>query len=235
MRASVALLAACLAPGAGAALAVVGTRFIYPGDGSRLTVATRNLGDAPILVQTWIDDGRADVDPSVLRAPFMVVPPVARVEPHQSLALRVQSSGDALAQDRESRFWINLLEIPPAGASSDHMLRIVYRLRMKLLYRPPHLDGAPDEAPGRLRWTRDAQARARLSAFNPTPYYVTLTRVSWRGAPLALAGGALDIAPFARADLPLDERAGPEDGELLFDAVGDDGTQREYRGRLEPP
>jgi chaperone protein EcpD len=241
------LLTACIAPGADAALAVVGTRFIYPGDDRRMVVMTRNLGAVPILVQAWLDDGRADVDPSLLRVPFMIAPPLARIEPGQSLALSVQSLRDELARDRESLFWINLIEVPPTGASSDRTLRVVHRLRMKLLYRPPRLDGHAGDAPAQLRWRA---AAARLSAFNPTPYYVTLTRVVWRGVPLVLTGGMVDVAPFGQAEMDLPGRAGPGpdarcragagcdeagSGAVGYDAVGDDGTRHEYEGRLAPP
>ncbi|KVR18971.1 molecular chaperone [Burkholderia ubonensis] len=236
-RVVTAIFAVCIVPvAAHAALSVVGTRFVYSGDARALTIAASNAGDVPILVQIWLDDGNAGVDPSRLRVPFVVTPPIARLDPRQRLPIRVQSVGNELASDRESRFWINLLEVPPATLANDNTLRVAYRLRMKLLFRPPGLAGHPDEAPERLQWTHaGAQGRASLIAFNPTPYYVTLTRLLLRGEPVALAGGAVDVAPFGRADIPSDGRAGTPPGEIVFDAVGDDGRSREHRARLEPP
>lgn len=40
-----------------AALAITGTRFIYPANASALTVRVGNTGDAPILLQAWLDRG----------------------------------------------------------------------------------------------------------------------------------------------------------------------------------
>ncbi|WP_244136150.1 fimbria/pilus periplasmic chaperone [Burkholderia sp. BCC0801] len=218
-----------------AALYVVGTRFVYPGDAHAMTMLARNGGEAPILVQAWLDDGDANADPSHLRVPFVVTPPLARVEPAQSLSIRVQAVG-ALAPDRESRFWINLLEVPPAARAGDHTLRIAYRLRMKVLYRPAGLAGEADDAPNRLAWTRaGGSATAPVTAINPTPYYVTLTRLLLNGEPVALANGSVEVAPFDRVDVPIGADADTHAGDITFDAVDDNGASHEYRAALAPP
>ncbi|WP_052007245.1 fimbrial biogenesis chaperone [Burkholderia paludis] len=232
------LAAAAIAPAivslpAQAALSVVGTRFIYPGGARAETITARNSGSTPLLVQIWLDDGNANADPSGLRVPFVVAPPLARLDPQHALAVRVRAVGDELPSDRESRFWINLLEVPPAGPA-DNMLRIAYRLRMKLLYRPRGIDGDPRDAPDRLTWTYpDARARPVLVSKNPTPFYVTLTRVVLQGRPVVLAGGAVDVEPFGRAEIPLDAPPGPPADDIVFDAVDDGGRSREHRGRLD--
>ncbi|MCA7969381.1 fimbria/pilus periplasmic chaperone [Burkholderia sp. AU39826] len=222
-----------------AALSVVGTRFVYPGDARALTIFTRNDGDAPILVQAWLDDGDPNADPGRLRVPFVVSPPLARLDPGQPLTIRVQSLGGGLAADRESCFWINLLEVPPAAPAGEHALRIAYRLRMKLLVRPPSLDGDPDEAPNRLAWSHAganaAASPAPLVALNPTPYYVTLTRVLLNGKGAMPANTVMDIAPFGRVEIPVGTQAGAGPGEIVFDAVDDSGAAHEYRARLAPP
>ncbi|MFP3501855.1 molecular chaperone [Burkholderia sp. SIMBA_062] len=218
-----------------AALSVAGTRFVYPGDARALTIFARNGGDAPILVQAWLDDGDANADPSRLRVPFIVAPPLARLDPGQPLSIRVQSIGGGLAADRESCFWINLLEVPPAAAAGDHALRIAYRLRMKLLVRPPGLDGDPDDAPNRLAWTHaGTNAAASLVALNPTPYYVTLTRVLLNGERAGPANPVLDVAPFGRVEIPIGTQARTGPGEIVFDAVDDSGATHEYRAQLAP-
>ncbi|WP_254600239.1 fimbrial biogenesis chaperone [Burkholderia contaminans] len=212
---------------------MIGTRFVYPGDARALTIFARNRGHAPILVQAWLDDGDANADPSRLRVPFVVSPPLARLDPGQPLSIRVQSVGGGLATDRESCFWINLLEVPPAAPAGEHVLRIAYRLRMKLLVRPPGLDGDPDDAPNRLAWTHDGtQAASSIAAINPTPYYVTLTRLSVNGQPVVLANGAVDVAPFGRAEIPTGTQAGA--GVIVFDAVDESGVSHEYRARPAP-
>ncbi|WP_431822263.1 fimbrial biogenesis chaperone [Burkholderia sp. F1] len=233
--ATVAIALSIVSAPARAALSVVGTRFVYPGDARAQTIAVRNLGSVPILVQVWLDDGNANADPSSLRVPFVVAPPLARLDPQQALSVRVRAVGDELAPDRESRFWINLLEIPPAG-QEDNTLRIAYRLRMKLLYRPHGITGEPRDAPGRLRWMYSGtRPHPVLVPVNPTPYYVTLTRVVVQGRTVALAGGAVDVEPFGRTEIPFDAPHDAPAGEVVFDAVDDGGRSREHRARIEPP
>lgn len=236
VRAAVAACAASVGTINGhAALSVVGTRFIYPGDARALTIVARNGGAAPILVQSWLDVGDANADPDHLRVPFVVSPPLARLDPAQSLAIRVQSIGGDLPVDRESCFWINLLEVPPAAPASDNTLRIAYRLRLKFLYRPPGLAGDPDQAPSALTWTHtDQQDSPSIVATNPTPYYVTLTRVLLHGEPVALVGEAVEVPPFGLTRVPIGESSGVRSGEIVFDAVDDSGASQEYRRQLEP-
>ncbi|MDN7790908.1 MULTISPECIES: fimbrial biogenesis chaperone [Burkholderia] len=238
MRAAVVACAASVGAVTGhAALSVVGTRFVYPGDARTLTILARNGGADPILVQAWLDVGDANADPSRLRVPFVVSPPLTRLDPAQPLSIRVQSVGGDLSTDRESCFWLNLLEVPPATPAADRVLRIAYRLRMKLLVRPPGLDGDPDDAPKRLEWMHgDSHADSSIVARNPTPYYVTLTRILLNGEPVVLANGAVDVAPFGRAEIPTgmkaDAKAG---GAIVFDAVDDSGAALEHRARFARP
>ncbi|WP_420210958.1 molecular chaperone [Burkholderia aenigmatica] len=233
--AAVACAASIVAVTGHAALSVVGTRFVYPGDVRSLTILARNGGNAPILVQSWLDEGDANADPARLRVPFIVSPPLARLDPARPQAFRVQFVGGDLPADRESCFWINLLEVPPAVPMHGNALHIAYRLRMKLLYRPPGLAGDPEQAPNALAWARTGQPAApSIVATNPTPYYVTLTRVLLHGVPVALAGGAVDVVPFGQARIPVGAPAAEQPGEIVFDAVDDSGASQAYRARLEP-
>ena len=46
-------------------------------------------------------------------APFIVLPPIVRIEPGKGQSWRSVFNGSRLPQDRESLFWFNLLDIPP--------------------------------------------------------------------------------------------------------------------------
>ncbi len=37
----------------------------------------------PLLVQSWIDDGRDDTNPQELKLPFIITPPVSRIDPQK--------------------------------------------------------------------------------------------------------------------------------------------------------
>lgn len=66
-----------------------------------------------------------------------------------------------------------------------------------------------------------------------TPYYVTLTRLSVNGEPVVLKHGAVDVAPFGRAEIPIDRQIGA--GAIVFDAVDESGASHEYRAQAVPP
>ncbi len=65
------------------------------------------------LTQVWVDDGRVQNQPEKDAAPFIVLPPIVRIEPGKGQSWRTVFNGSRLPQDRESLFWFNLLDIPP--------------------------------------------------------------------------------------------------------------------------
>lgn len=228
---ALALLAPLLLLAAGsaqAALAVVGTRFIYPAGTASQTIRVGNGGEQPVLLQTWLDRGDPDADPSTLAVPFLLTPPIARIEPQGSVALQLSHSGEAMPADRESVFWINFLEVPPLPAGDGKLLKLTVRLRMKVLYRPSGLAGSAEQAIARLRWRLrpgtpgDVPA---LEARNDTPYFVSLAAVTLPRASVPLELGGLTVPPFASAALALPEGTGvlPAGTALHYQAAGDSG------------
>jgi P pilus assembly chaperone PapD len=161
-----------------AGVVINGTRIIYPAQSREVTVQVENVGDSPSLVQAWIDSGNQDQTPDNSDAPFVLTPPISRVEPGRSQALRVIFSGKDLPSDRESVFWLNVLDVPPsptgADASEQNYLQVAFRSRIKLFYRPQGLDGYANDAPKALQWTRVGD---RVRVNNPTPFNVTVAEV----------------------------------------------------------
>jgi len=148
---------------AAADLSIVGTRFIYPAGLAALSIRVGNLGTSPLLLQAWLDKGDASADPSQLAVPFVLSPPLSRLNPQQSSVLSLRHSGEPLPADRESVFWLNFLEVPSLQALSSNQLRVSYRLRMKLLYRPQGLPGRADEAVQQLSWSLQQGGKVRRS------------------------------------------------------------------------
>ncbi|MBO1014517.1 fimbria/pilus periplasmic chaperone [Achromobacter sp. SD115] len=235
-RKSAAGLAACLlmtgmAASAQAGLTVIGTRFVYPAQAKSLTIRTGNSEDAPILVQAWLDQERAQTrtDPSELPVPFVLTPPVYRLDPGERKALELRYTGEPLATDRESVFWINFLEIPSQPAAQRNRLQLSFRLRMKVLFRPPGLKGSPQEAPAQITWKYQATGNTdeswQLEARNPTPFFVSLARIELpaRDGPLRMDG--LTLAPYATSLYTLPAGHKPQAGTatLSYEAAGDAG------------
>ena len=93
---------------------VNGTRFIYPGNEKEITVQLSNNADRPALAQAWLDNGDADATPDTITTPFIITPPISRVDAKSGQTLRIKLGSSAgLAKDKETLWWLNLLEIPP--------------------------------------------------------------------------------------------------------------------------
>ncbi|HBO6312103.1 TPA: molecular chaperone, partial [Pseudomonas aeruginosa] len=141
-------------------------------------------------------------------------------------ALQLRHTGEPLPDDRESLFWVNLLEVPGREDGSGNLLLVSYRLRMKLLFRPQGLAGDPRAAARQVVWrlrpaVRPGQ-RALLEADNRSPYHVSLVRLELGEGDLAMSLGSVTLPPFALTPLSLPAVPG-EAARVHFDAVGDDG------------
>lgn len=158
-----------------AGVTISGTRIIFPGNEKELSIRTNNKGDKPALVQIWIDDGKANANLNTVKVPFLVTPPVYRVEPGKGQSLRLIYNGMALPQDRESLFWFNLLEIPPVNKNlpAKNRLELAFRTRIKIFYRPQNLKENSIEVFNRLQWSTvsDPKKGTGIKITNPTPYH----------------------------------------------------------------
>lgn len=152
-----------------AAVVIGGTRVIYNGDKKEASVSISNPGKNDVyLVQSWIENNDNNND----KVPFIVTPPLFRMEPNEENILRIVRAGGTFPEDRESLFWLNVKSIPAMDTEKmENVLQVVVKSRIKLFYRPGKLPGLPIEAYKKLTFTR---SEGKLQINNPTPYYITL-------------------------------------------------------------
>lgn len=237
-------LAACLAivatSAAHASVVLAGTRVIYPETEREVTLRLTNEGTAPALVQAWIDDGDANAAPDDTHAPFTLAPPLFRLDPRKGQALRIIYLQQPLPTDRESLFWLNVLEVPPMaadGAAQRNELQFAFRTRIKLMFRPRGLPGSADAAPASVRWRllRKADGQQVLSATNPTPYHVTFTVVeAGVGSAVHRNDAGAMAAPGATVEFPLGDavRGSVDAGEVRHVTINDFGAAVEGVSRI---
>ncbi len=213
-----------------AGIVIGGTRVIYPASESEVTLKLSNEGNEPALVQTWTDKGDPALRPAEQGAPFLVTPPMARVEPKKAQTLRIVYTGEPLPRERESVFWLNVLEVPPKpGADTADMnkLQLAFRSRIKLFYRPAELKGRSIEAPAAVTWGLDSQqGELHLEAHNPTEYYVTFTAIDVHNATAqASFDEGVMIAPGETRRLPLKGTLTAADAsvKVRYEAINDYG------------
>jgi chaperone protein EcpD len=171
-----------VAGGAAASVTVGGTRVVYPLESREVTVKLDNDRATPSLVQVWMDKGNAESKPDEATAPFVLTPPIFRMDGHKSQTLRMMYTGEALPQDRESVFWLNVLDVPPKAKSGPdaNTLQFAFRTRIKVFARPKDLPGTSQDAAENLTWkivpSPDNKGYA-VSATNPSAYHVSFSEI----------------------------------------------------------
>lgn len=236
------VVAMCLAmPPAHASVVIGGTRVVFPAHDGEVTVRLTNDNPHPVLVEAWIDDGDPKSTPDKVKAPFLITPPLFRMEAHKDQSLRIISTPAQLPGDHESLFWLNVLEIPPKPSgpqfAGKNTLQLAIRSRLKLFYRPANLAGDPYKAPGLLTWktVADGQGYA-LEAHNPTPYYVTIV-----GASLTVDGksynantGMVDPLGTLRLHVKGLTTAPAAGTPVAYDCINDFGASDSFKGSVLP-
>lgn len=174
------LLACVFSASAYASVTIIGTRVIYPAAEKEVTVRLDNRGNQPALVQAWIDSGDPNQPLDKINVPFIMLPPVFRMEANKGQTLRIVYTGSNLPTDKESIFWLNVLDIPPKDKSliNNNQLQMAIRSRIKLFYRPTALDakGAEIAATG-LVWKKGSKSN-QLIAVNNSPYYINVAQIT---------------------------------------------------------
>lgn len=152
----------------GGGILVGRTRVIYEANKKEASLPLSNKSEnKPFLIQSWIDNGDGKT-----RGPFVVTPPLFRLNANDENNLRISYTGGGLPKDKESIFYINVRAIPSTPKNDTNELRLVIKTRIKLFYRPEKLQGKPYDAYKLLTFTR---ANGQLRITNPSPYYVVFS------------------------------------------------------------
>lgn len=203
-----------------ASAVISGTRVIYPSDSKEVSVKIANNGSSPVLLQSWIDNGDPDARPATIKVPFVLTPPINRVDAGKGQTLRISYAGGSLPMDKESVFWLNVLEVPAKNKSKvdENTLQLAFRSRIKLFYRPVSLQGNANDAAKLVKWTVRGSS---IAAMNPTPYYVNFVNLHINGKSV---GGAM-VAPLSTLTVNLPGNAGSK---LSGGYVNDYGAVNTY-------
>ncbi|VVN29986.1 putative fimbrial chaperone YadV [Pseudomonas fluorescens] len=222
-----------------AGVVITGTRLVYPASQQEITVKLNNNGLKPALVQAWVDTGDVQSSPTSSKAPFVLSPPVSRIDPNKGQSLRLMFTGASLPANKESVFWFNILEIPPKaeGPVEMNVLQMAFRSRIKIFYRPDNLPGSASDAPPQVEWKVVADAAGyALRAFNPTAYHVSLVELTLvAGTQRYEAGGGMvgpgESTVFALPALKSPPGVSPQ---VEFNAINDYGAIVPTRQPLKP-
>jgi len=186
------------------------TRLIIDEKTRDVTFSVINEGTAPALMQLWSDRDNLLDRPETIKMPFVIMPPVFRLEAGKSRAIRIQWTGDtaSLENDREALFWLNILEVPPKSVNpaEANVLQMAFRTRIKLFYRPATIANATlREGVKQLQTaTVPCAGKTCLRLKSRSPLHITLLSITLNnGMQIKALSNDGMIAPFSTLDIPL--------------------------------
>lgn len=165
-------------------VALSSTRVIYNGDKKEASLTVNNKSsNEEFLIQSWIDDINGSK-----KTPFIITPPLFKLNPTKNNVLRIVKTTDSLPQDRESVYWINVKSIPAKSddASERNVLQIAVRTRLKLFYRPAGLKGNSMDAWSQLRFSKAENGQLKVE--NPSVFNLTFNDLYANGTEIKKAG-----------------------------------------------
>ncbi len=228
----------------GANVVITGTRVIYPGQEKDVSVHMRNHGEHPVLVQVWVDHYAFDAPTEApIESPFVVMPPVFRMEAHEGQSVRIVYTQEPLPADRETLFQFNVLAIPPSPEETQKSyLQLAFGSKLKFFFRPPALAGEAADAVRQLAWTILPDKALRV--VNPTPFHVSISTIRTEEAGAIYGADYADegvvVMPYADAkisvhkDIRMNERQ-PEANALVFTYIDDYGVAKVHTAPFVRP
>ncbi|HIE5388228.1 TPA: fimbrial biogenesis chaperone [Enterobacter cancerogenus] len=186
-------------PGVCFASVVLGaTRLVYHEGDDSVTLRLSNRDKSPYLIQSWVTraaDADSAASAGAQETPFIVTPPLFRMNAGDSNELNIVKKSKALPEDRESVFYLNVKAIPGREVNSKSTLLIAVKSTLKLFYRPSALkDENVEKAWGQLTFS---QKNTTLVVSNDSPCFITFYSLVADGTPVKIKGQEM-IAPFAK-------------------------------------
>lgn len=218
----------CISQITSAGITITGTRIIFPSNKNLVTIQLNNPSSMPALAQVWLDDGDEAQIPPAHRMPFIVTPPLAQIGPQKGQMIRILPKNiDHLAQDRESLFWFNVLDIPPSLENNEqNKLNISIRSRVKFFYRPYNLNMSQTEAFKKLD-LKYSQHTKELTINNPSPYFINFFSIKYTHSNQnKIDNSAYMIAPYST--LKINPQISFKLSEIKYGIIDDYGANRFY-------
>lgn len=210
-----------------ASVVMTGTRVIYPAAQKERTLQFANQASTPYVVQLWVDEKAQNSSREEAKSPFVVTPPVFRINAGEGQVARLMMVDPAsVPQDKESVYYLSFSQIPGVkqGEMEMNQLLIMVVNRLKVFYRPSGLEPVPNNIGNSLEYGWEGKG---LKIHNPTPYHASVSNVEVTVNGKSYPFSNIDmVAPFstvvweAPSDLP--RNAGKKS--IKIGVVNDFGT-----------
>ena len=215
---------------ASASVTMLKTRIVYLSDAKSETLKLKNNDNIPYIMQIWTDINNPDSTPTDADGPFVVQPTVFRIEPNTGRDANLIYTGGSLPQNKESLFYLNLVQVPPSNTSSgENELSFLIRHRIKIFYRPVSL--ASDVADIGKSITFSNITSSGIEIKNSSPYFLSLNSVNaigQTGEKIELVPSM--ISPFSSEKLPIKKGkvTNFKQAKVIFSFINDLGGNVEH-------
>ncbi len=222
-----------------ASVVLDGTRLIYPENSREVTLQMYNPEQTPLLVQAWVDRGDPDSTADKADAPFFLQPPIVRIDSNKGQALKLMfTHQETLPKDRESVFWLNVMDIPPIPPDASNFVQVSYRSRIKLIYRPSKLPGNLIKAAGSISWTLidNGDGHFVLRGKNASAFYVSFNQVSLSDGQHSYGNDGGMVAPYSTEDFLMEQlkELPSKQPYVNYTWIDDFGATHKQKTRLTP-
>ncbi|WP_172729607.1 fimbrial biogenesis chaperone [Kluyvera cryocrescens] len=170
------------------------TRVIYDANKKEASLPLINSEkELPWLIQSWVMN--AD---NKTRAPFIITPPLFRLDPKSEQTLRIMKSENITQTNVESLYYLIVRMIPASDRQNQqsNVLNIIYKTQIKLFYRPKGLEGSAEDACKNLHFS---QSGKQLTIENTSHFYTVFSNLTLGSSKVQ----ADMVAPQSSVTLPL--------------------------------
>ena len=170
------------------------TRVIYDANKKEESLPLINSEkELPWLIQSWVMN--AD---NKTRAPFIITPPLFRLDPKSEQTLRIMKSENITQTNVESLYYLIVRMIPASDRQNQqsNVLNIIYKTQIKLFYRPKGLEGSAEDACKNLHFS---QSGKQLTIENTSHFYTVFSNLTLGSSKVQ----ADMVAPQSSVTLPL--------------------------------
>ncbi|WP_193015144.1 molecular chaperone [Proteus sp. FME41] len=153
------------------------TRIVYSSDSRFEVLKFMNNDDIPYIMQIWADKNNPNSTPDNADAPFMIQPPVFRIDPKTGRDARLIYTGEGLPQDKESIFYLNVAQIPPKDLNQDikegNSFTVIVHHRLKIFYRPTSIESQFSHIEKHISFSKGANNN--ITVKNDSPFFVSFS------------------------------------------------------------
>lgn len=199
-----------------AAIQLSNTRVVIEGSKNSGSVVAKNISSEPFVIQNWVEGPNEEME-----TPFFVTPPLSRLEGNSDFSLSIRKIDGELPSDRESYFWLNVMEIPKSEKEDSNNLTLAIRTRIKIFYRPTGI-GSPTEVEKMLNWALVRNGNTcQLNIGNSSAFNVNFSDILIDNKATEFGKGYIST-PFSQQTVDL--KSCPTAGQLQANIVNDYGA-----------